>query len=154
MAATKTCTKCKKIKFLSEFWKSKAGKDGLFTQCKSCLNIVNTKATKKYREKTPWKPRVSHYNKRYGGKLKEKDLIEIFKKQGNCCALCGIELDDSWGTGDINLDHIIPRCLGGKTILSNLQFLCRKCNIGKYTGTPAEYIAHCERVVLFNRKEN
>ena len=154
MAATKVCSKCKKEKPLSDFWFSKTTIDGFGCYCKVCANVVNKKATKKHRENFPWKSRVSHYNKRYKGKLKVEDLILIFRNQNSCCAICGIELDDSWGSGEINLDHIIPRFLGGKTTLDNLQFVCKKCNIGKYTGTTLEYVSHCERVVLFNRKEN
>jgi len=154
MAATKTCTKCKKIKFLSEFWKNKTGKDGLFTHCKSCMSAVNIKATKKYRNKKPWKARLVLYNKRHKSDLKEKDIINLFNKQDKTCALCGLELDSSWGTKDIHLDHIIPRCVGGKTEIENIQILCPMCNIGKHKWTTLEYIAHCERVSIFNKKEN
>jgi len=33
----KQCTKCKEVKPLSEFYKHKAGKDGLTSYCKSCI---------------------------------------------------------------------------------------------------------------------
>ncbi len=31
----------------------------------------------------------------------------------------------------IHIDHIVPVSKGGKTVPSNLQVLCAKCNLGK-----------------------
>ena len=62
---TKICTKCKKEKDLSEFYKRNKHKDGLNQQCKSCL-INNTlkwidinkdeylKGRKQYKDLKPW----------------------------------------------------------------------------------------------------
>lgn len=153
MAVIKACTKCKKRKSPSEFWKNKTGRDGLFTQCKSCMSVVNIKATKIYRNKNPWRARLVLYNKRHKSELKEKDIIGLFDKQNKSCALCGLGLDSSWGTGNIHLDHIVPRCVGGNTDIKNIQILCPMCNIGKHKWTSLEYIAHCQRVSLFDKKE-
>lgn len=43
------------------------------------------------------------------------------------CALCGATKNERV----LDVDHIIPRSLGGKTEYSNLQVLCSKCNRSK-----------------------
>ena len=45
----KTCTKCGESKPISEYHKDKSAKDGLYTQCKLCVNA----RTAAYREKNP-----------------------------------------------------------------------------------------------------
>ena len=35
----------------------------------------------------------------------------------------------------LQIDHIIPVAVGGKTMLDNLQFLCQTCNLRKHTKT-------------------
>jgi 5-methylcytosine-specific restriction endonuclease McrA len=42
---------------------------------------------------------------------------------GRPCALCGAPAE--------HLDHITPRSQGGTDHASNLQPLCRRCNLGK-----------------------
>ena len=50
-----------------------------------------------------------------------------YERQNGICAKCGEhhEFEEMEG------DHIIPWWRGGKTILSNLQMICKKCNNGK-----------------------
>lgn len=43
------------------------------------------------------------------------------------CALCGATKDERV----LDIDHIIPRSKGGKTVYDNLQVLCSKCNRSK-----------------------
>src|SRR5262245_652549 len=52
---------------------------------------------------------------------------QVLRASGGKCALCGISRDER----PIDVDHIIPRSRGGKTILENLQALCSKCNRSK-----------------------
>lgn len=54
----------------------------------------------------------------------------ILSKRGNMCECCG----HSWTVGNpLQVDHIKPRSKYPKLALeeSNLQVLCRECNIGK-----------------------
>jgi len=72
---TKICTKCKKEKLTSEFYKNKIIKSGLSSWCKSCQKV----SIDKYHKKYPWKrtlhdiiqrcenPNNSHYHS-YGGR--------------------------------------------------------------------------------------
>jgi diadenosine tetraphosphate (Ap4A) HIT family hydrolase len=44
------------------------------------------------------------------------------------CAMCGLTPEDKV---KLDIDHIIPRSMGGGNELSNLQVLCHRCNRGK-----------------------
>jgi diadenosine tetraphosphate (Ap4A) HIT family hydrolase len=48
----------------------------------------------------------------------------VLKEAKGRCALCGATKDDR----PLDIDHIIPRSKGGKTVYENLQVLCSKCN--------------------------
>ncbi len=62
-------------------------------------------------------------------KLMTKDLKEKIKKRDNyTCQICGKYMPDEVG---LHVDHIIPINKGGKSIESNLQVLCDKCNLKK-----------------------
>lgn len=51
----------------------------------------------------------------------------VLKDSGGRCALCGITKEES----SLDIDHIIPRSKGGKTVYENLQVLCANCNRSK-----------------------
>ena len=59
-------------------------------------------------------------------KLLTKELKEKIKIRDNyTCQICGKYMPDEIG---LHIDHIIPVKAGGKTIPSNLQVLCSRCN--------------------------
>lgn len=58
--------------------------------------------------------------------LMTRELREqIMKRDNYTCQLCGKYMPDEVG---LHIDHIIPVSKGGKSIPSNLQVLCSKCN--------------------------
>jgi hypothetical protein len=63
-----------------------------------------------------------------GPRLDEEKLACLDSTQNGRCALCGRIL-----VKDVrpHVDHKVPVVLGGKSILSNYQLLCEKCNLGK-----------------------
>lgn len=64
-----------------------------------------------------------HKNQR---KLMTKELRqEIINRDNYTCQICGKYMPDGVG---LHVDHIIPISKGGKTVPSNLQVLCSKCN--------------------------
>lgn len=50
---------------------------------------------------------------------------QIMQRDNYTCKLCGKYMPDEVG---LQIDHIIPINKGGKTVPSNLQVLCSKCN--------------------------
>jgi len=53
---------------------------------------------------------------------------DILKRDGFKCCICGATAKDG---ATLHVDHIIPVSKGGKTVPSNLQTLCERCNLGK-----------------------
>lgn len=52
----------------------------------------------------------------------------IFKRDNYRCQICGATQADG---AKLHVDHIVPVSKGGKTVPSNLQTLCERCNLGK-----------------------
>ena len=49
----------------------------------------------------------------------------VFMRDGRMCQLCGTD------EGEMHIDHIIPRKVGGDHSLDNLRVLCKSCNLRK-----------------------
>jgi hypothetical protein len=49
----------------------------------------------------------------------------VFNRDGRSCAICGTD------EGEMHIDHIIPRKVGGTHDLDNLRVLCKPCNLRK-----------------------
>ena len=58
----------------------------------------------------------------------------IYLRDSNTCQFCG----GRFSRADLNLDHVIPRCLGGKTVWENVVTSCIPCNRRKGMHTPAQ----------------
>ena len=71
---------------------------------------------------------------------------KILKKGEQRCALCGITSKDRM----LDVDHIIPRSRGGKTIEENLQVLCAKCNRSKGNKDNTDF----RKIELSNKDSN
>jgi len=52
---------------------------------------------------------------------------EVLKRSNYRCELCGINAEDK----ALEVDHIVPKSLGGKDDLTNYQALCYTCNASK-----------------------
>lgn len=57
----------------------------------------------------------------------------IFARYHGRCAHCGRKCTRTRQPvpNQANVDHIVPYSWGGKTELSNMQLLCRQCNLSK-----------------------
>lgn len=72
---------------------------------------------------------LAEYNTKNQRRLMTKNLREeIMKRDNYTCQICGKYMPDEVG---LHIDHIIPVSKGGKTVKSNLQVLCSKCNGSK-----------------------
>ena len=60
----------------------------------------------------------------------------VFHRDGRVCGYCG-----STQAGRYELDHIVPKSLGGTDRVSNLVVCCRECNAEKANKTVAEFLA-------------
>lgn len=69
---------------------------------------------------------LNEYNAKNQRKLMTKQLREQIQMRDHyTCQICGKYMPDGVG---LQIDHIIPVANGGKSIPSNLQVLCSKCN--------------------------
>ena len=69
------------------------------------------------------------YSEKNQRKLMTKELRQfIINRDDYTCQICGKYMPDTVG---LHVDHIIPIRRGGKTVPSNLQVTCDKCNLRK-----------------------
>lgn len=71
--------------------------------------------------------RLYNHRRQAPGQISGSDRYEVLKRAGGRCELCGVSLDER----RLDVDHIIPRSLGGGDDPSNLQALCWLCNTNK-----------------------
>ena len=97
-------------------------------------------AMKAYRKTERYKARRREYNrnrehikrsKGIGEKITIPDLMRKYKGRCvNCQTTCVRPEGYNWDN-EANIDHILPIAAGGLHIWSNVQLLCRRCNIAK-----------------------
>lgn len=113
---TKTCTKCKKRKALSEFYRLKNRKNKPAPACKECARKKRREYARNHREKESRKHREWSIKSAYGLTLEQYD--QMFEEQGGVCKICGkINLDGRRLYIDHN--HKTGKVRG---------LLCHKCN--------------------------
>ena len=71
--------------------------------------------------------KIWQHRKKSAGVIKGSDRYKVFKRAKYRCELCGISAEEK----ALEVDHIVPRNLGGKDELSNYQALCYSCNAMK-----------------------
>lgn len=72
---------------------------------------------------------LNEYHSKNQRRLMTKELKDKIKERDDyTCQICGKYMPDEVG---LHIDHIIPISKGGKSIPSNLQVLCSKCNGSK-----------------------
>lgn len=71
------------------------------------------------------------------------DVVRMLaERDGPACLGCGYTPDDPlW----LDVDHVMPRALGGGNDMGNLQLLCRPCNQRKGSKHPDVWRASIER---------
>ena len=70
-------------------------------------------------------PNTAAKHSRY---IPKKVAAEVRARDGNCCSFVGKDGKRCSSQWDLEIDHIVPHCLGGANEPSNLQLLCRAHN--------------------------
>lgn len=69
-----------------------------------------------------------YHSKRQRSLMNPELRRQIAERDNYTCQMCGKYMPDGVG---LHIDHIVPVSKGGKTVPSNLQVLCSKCNGSK-----------------------
>jgi 5-methylcytosine-specific restriction endonuclease McrA len=101
-----------------------------FIRFKSVKASNGTCRTYLYKVKNTWIPELKSPRQKiiaYIGKtdLQTYDTKKIFERDSYKCKECNTAITD------LTIDHIIPLSKGGTNDESNLQVLCKKCNLKK-----------------------
>ena len=102
----KTCPRCKEYKTYNKFWKNKNNHDGFSINCIECLKEKQQK-----RGENHW--------------IRSHLWRDVLEKYGNKCLCCGKT------NIKLQVDHVVPVILGGKSEIDNIQPLCGSCNVKK-----------------------
>lgn len=98
----------------------------LVSQSIATSNLETIVKRYKYLKLINFECTINEYNVKSQRKLMTKELRERIALRDNfTCQICGKYMPDSVG---LQIDHIVPISRGGKSVPSNLQVLCSKCN--------------------------
>ncbi len=142
ITSTKACSKCKVMKPVSEFRTARHHKDGLTSQCKSCMaawqashyqkdprvkerNAAWTKANPEKRrewqrldqQRNPEKWRKRRLKHTFGMTLEQYN--EMFANQHGCCAICSRHQSEIKQTLCVDHNHLTGKIR---------KLLCTGCN--------------------------
>ena len=126
MLENKKCSKCKKVKGVSNFYASSTQPSGLQSNCKDCNRI---EAREAYRHGDKNKQKISSrrtmLKSKYGISLEQYN--EMLQTQNEVCAICGLPetviSNKKGGVDSLRVDH----CHSTGQIRG---LLCSKCNFG------------------------
>ena len=68
----------------------------------------------------------------------------VFKRDGRVCQICGTD------EGEMHIDHVIPRKVGGDHSLDNLRVLCKSCNLRKGALNDGVFLARAATPPVFS----
>lgn len=107
-----------RLSLRTEFPKStcKLYLDGYNPRCRKCNNEARM---------------VHHNNKK--NKVLEFNRLNVLQTSLNLCVRCWKPLRF------INIDHIIPKSLGGSNEMDNYQIMCADCNLVKHNKESIDY---------------
>jgi len=81
-------------------------------------------------------------NLRGPGRATARELASLWKAQRGMCALTGRRLDRT-----AEIDHIVPKVLGGSHAIGNLRWVVKDANRAKRDLLDADFIALCRDIV-------
>lgn len=110
---------------LSWSYTSPAGRNQYRASKEYSLSLLETQIISAYHSKERFKLSKVHQRQLMTDKLR----FSVFQRDNHTCQSCGRSPKKDGVT--LHVDHIHPVSKGGKTILTNLQTLCKECNRGK-----------------------
>jgi len=128
------CTRCGKMKFLSDFDRSTTSARGIQNWCKEC-------SLQRDREDWRKKSRKLYISRRRTRKANMSATLTILEWEhildyyNHCCAYCGRSEQIA---GKLTQDHVYPVSRGGGYTVINIVPACRVCNSQKNARTPEE----------------
>lgn len=72
---------------------------------------------------------------------------DVLSRSKGMCVACGAKSTEA----SMHIDHIIPRSLGGRTEIGNLQALCYRCNTEKRNRDETDFLRWHNRLKYRNR---
>lgn len=117
---SKICSSCGVEKPHSEFYKQKDKKDGLRSNCKTCISEKSKQrwsSDSNFRKRGNMRSRKHALMKNYG--LTMDDFFNLVEEQGGKCAICQIDLPHTKPV--VDHCHVTGKVRG---------ILCHKCNSG------------------------
>ncbi len=123
----RTCTTCNTPKPHNKF-RFRRDRNSYVSTCRKCENSYRRKLRDRFDRLT------INLRLRYGVRIKSDILRAVLGEPANCY-ICGDPIN-----GDAELDHVIPRSLGGPTEIENLRWSHRRCNRMKHDLTIEEFL--------------
>ncbi len=121
----KTCTVCKQIKPLEDYYSSKASKDGKSWRCKECDKNTTLESRRQRWKKARVQQRNANRKAKYG--ITEEEFSKIFQDQKGLCACCEVELTDDFVARHSKTKLVIDHCHKTGKVRG---LLCTMCNKG------------------------
>lgn len=146
----KQCSKCHKLKMISEFHKQKCHSDNLTSQCKKCRSnsehdLYITNPYYYWVNNTI----IHHRYRKFNIQINRNWLISL-TKQTKKCYICDCNLN--WNTGfkkgkPQNNSPTLDSIDNSKNLTNNnIQIVCYRCNSTKRDRTMNEFIEYCKNV--------
>ncbi|QFZ23338.1 HNH endonuclease [Saccharothrix syringae] len=158
--STKTCTKCRTLKPLDDFYRDSSRSDGRSHQCKECKRpkVRATVREWKAANRQATLAQKARYRSRHKGRIAIDNAIRQAKRTAdrlgvNTEPYTVAELVEAWGerhewhcvycgTADaLSIDHVHPMNRGGVNALANIVPACVACNQSKRSKPVGEFLA-------------
>ena len=143
---TKTCAQCGLTKSLDNFpLRAKSQLNRYKTESAKYQSHCNpcARAARKSMPSGLWAKWALNVNRKGSIKISATDLRTLGYPEDNVCYLCG----DKLSTSGYEIDHVVPRALGGDNELSNLRWTHKTCNRLKHDMLIADMLDLMAKIV-------
>jgi len=112
-------------------------------RCYECRDKLDKECRREYKRKR--RKLTGNHRKRaryYGVPYEPVNRLKVFKRDKWKCKHCGIKVQSKviHQPNTAHLDHIVPMSKGGPHTYTNVQTLCRNCNIIKGDSMPEQLL--------------